>query len=142
MSTETKIQRTTVPDSGRVEFLPDRFGLLKGLTFEGSVFVLADMLAPDSYGGGHWEFYVLDNRGWFLAPGGDSTYNVVSPNGSVASVGAEAFGIIVTLFAMNGAMWNAHLSTRLDKLLAESYDGLRDYAAQHTEAPAIFAAID
>lgn len=143
MSTDTTIVRTTVAEGDdRMNFLPDRFGLMTGLFFENSVFDLAGKLSPD-YGGGHWEFYTLDNRGWYLAPVNDTDYRVVvEGNGYEGTLSPDAFGIVVTLFAMNAALWNAHLPEKKSRYLSNAYDALKDYAEQHAEAAAIYRAID
>ena len=41
---------------------------------------MAGMLAQD-YNGGLWQFYVLGNGGFYMAPDSDSQFQVISENG-------------------------------------------------------------
>lgn len=141
MSTE-KIIATAVPEADRLDFLPDRFGIMDSVWYEGSTYATARMLSAD-YGGGLWDYYTLDNKGWFMAPVDSKSFAVsVEGNGYSGSLSPEAFGIVVTLFAMNGAMWNARLPSKRSRHLSNAYEALKDYAGQHPEAAEIFRAID
>ena len=58
-------------------------------------------------------------------------------NGYNDMMGADAFGIVVTLFAL------CHLAElRHDDRIIEHYHALRAYAAQHVEAANFLRAID
>lgn len=141
MSTEP-IVATVVPETERFHFLPDKLGPDLFLAFEQSVYRTADILLPD-YKGAYWEFYELSNRGWFLEPQLDPFVAVeVSGNGYEGTVSREAAGIIVTLFAMGGALSHGRLPDKIQRHLTNAYYDLRDFALQHAEAREILAAID
>ena len=58
-------------------------------------------------------------------------------NGYSDMMGADAFGIVVTLFAL------CHLAEKCgDDRIIDHYHALRAYAAQHVEAANILRAID
>jgi hypothetical protein len=74
-----------------------------------------------------------------MFPDTEARFMAYSPNGYKDELSAEAFGVTVCLFAYS------HLAFRGDALAAicaEQYHRLRDYAMDHAEAAAIFAAID
>ncbi|HFT8010373.1 TPA: antirestriction protein [Burkholderia cenocepacia] len=136
--TDTPIQSTLVVEELRMRFLPVRLGrhYLRG---EGMFFDWARRLSPD-YTGGHWLFFELSNGGFYVAPAAMQVPVTVSwhLNGYDGQMGVEAFGIVVTLFALSHMIElfsdNGHL--------IDAYHALRDFAASHPEMSAIFRAID
>jgi hypothetical protein len=90
------------------------------------------------YTGGYWTFMELSNGGCYLAPQSEATFHVsVDGNGFDGTVSADAAGITACLFALS------HLSFQIrNESIAEHYHQLRDFALEHAEASAIFAAID
>jgi Antirestriction protein len=130
----TKIVATLVPSAARLEVLPRHFGRLRSV-FEGRVFDWMGWLCP-SYSGGYWDFFELSNGGFFMAVQGPPI-QLRSENGFEAEMSREAAGMTACLFACS------HLSFRYDdETLARHYHWLRDFAAEHAEAPLIWAAID
>jgi Antirestriction protein len=139
MTQETSVDAITssvVPDELRLNFLPHYLGsrYLRGETL---VYEWARRLAS-AYNGGLWVFFQLSNGGFYLAPERCGRLHVRwHMNGYNDMMGADAFGIVVTLFAL------CHLAElRHDDRIIEHYHALRAYAAQHVEAADILRAID
>ena len=137
MNTET-ITRRTLADEERADFVHALFGLHFSLKLEPTVFTMAGMLARD-YSGGYWQFYVLDNGGFYMAPDVDHNYEVSCANGFEGTLSADAFGIVVCLYGYSGLSFG---DGAFAETCAEQYHLLREYALGHPEAGAILAAID
>ncbi len=130
---------TRVPDQQRMRFLPRFFGRGANMLIgESLVYNALSDLAPD-YDGGYWAFYELSNGGYYMAPDldCDSIRICCAGNGYEGDMSPDAAGVVATLFALNALVWKTR-SPRHE----EMFDRLRDYAGDHTEGPAIFAAID
>jgi hypothetical protein len=126
-----------VDDSERLMALPRHFGH-RLMIFEGTVYTFMRRVAPD-YTGGLWQFLELSNQGFYMAPEEQRTYRLsVDTNGYEGVMSADAAGITVCLFTYS------HLSFEYfgDEAFAEHFHRLRDFALEHAEASAIFAAID
>jgi hypothetical protein len=91
-----------------------------------------------AYKGGSWDFFQLSNGGFYMAPANCGRVHVRwHMNGYSDTMGADAFGIVVTLFAL------CHLAEKCDDdRIVDHYHALRAYAAQHVEAANILRAID
>ncbi len=137
----TVITRTLVPEDQRMDFLPDKVGVPTCIIFEQFLYATSERLSAD-YDGGYWQFYELDNRGWYMAPGSGEFGIAVDGNGYEGVLSADAFGIVVTLLAMNGALMHGMLPERYQRYITNAYYGLKDYAHEHKEAVEILAAID
>ena len=138
-STATESSNTTareVPESERIQVLPRHFRRHM-LTVEGAVYDFMHNLSAD-YGGGFWKYVELSNGGFYMAPEPARTLRIrVDGNGYEGSMSAEAAGITACLFAFS------HLSFQIrEESLSEHYYWLREFAFEHAEASAIFAAID
>lgn len=127
---------SVVPAEKRASFLVKHFAT-EYLNAESMIFTYASRLSV-SYTGGLWQFFELDNGGCYLAPDHVRRFNVQWPlNGYEGEMGADAFGIVVTLFTL------CHIAEITgDDRFVDRYHLLRDYAAQHPESAEIFAAID
>lgn len=136
-STEDKVTSSLVVDERRLDFLPRHLGR-HYLLGEAMIFDWAGRLSRD-YAGGSWEFFELSNGGFYLTPHMQGPVPVAcDTNGYAGQMGVEAFGIVVTLFAL------CHMCERFDNAehLAVAYHLLRGFARDHAEAVAIFNAID
>jgi len=136
MTQATLTEARLVPDHERLAFLPKHFGMRLMLRGEISIYNWLDRLAKD-YRGGYWHYYEISD-GFYMAPAGYDKLRIVWPmNYCERNMFADAAGIVATLFAL------CELSNQyeLDSLI-EQYHALRDYAGDHLEASAIFAAID
>jgi hypothetical protein len=99
-------------------------------------------LSPN-YNGGYWHFYTLSNGGFYLAPLLYGEMLLIVP-GNVFSdtVSPDAAGIVATLFTLCQIIGEAHQKGMDVAPLLERYHALRDFAAEHAEAAAIYRAID
>ncbi len=105
--------------------------------FERMAYFWSDRLSVD-YRGGFWRFYALSNGGFYMAPEHPKRLTVaVEGNGYAGTMSADAFGIAVTIFALN---YVAHEVA--DERLIDLYHQLLSYAAGHPESVEIFQAID
>ena len=134
------IKCKVVPDKDRLKFLPKHVGLFM-TRFETSVYNWMSRL-DNEYNGGYWEFYELDNGGFFLAPSEDRDYKLCSINHNEEVVSNIAAGIVVTLFALNSLMVIENISDSMQEILVNKYYALRDFAADYIEAKEIFSLID
>lgn len=131
------VKATEVPENKRMDSLPSRFGR-DMLTFENTVYNVVSDQAKE-YTGGLWKFFDLDNGGFYMAPDSrekEYTYEVAS-NGFSGKLSPDAAGIVACLYAYSQLSFG-----RDGQKFAEHYHSLRDFAAQHAEARAIFEAID
>ena len=129
---------STVPESERMDFVDKLFGIGYVLKLEPTVFNMAGMLAAE-YTGAYYEFYSLSNGGFFMAPRGDTIYDVCCENGFEGKLSANALGLTATIYAFS------HLSFGGDAfadLCATHYELARSYLFLHPEAKAILRAID
>lgn len=136
-NTRSLIVARQVDDSDRLMTLPRHFGH-RLMIFEGTVYTFMRRFAPD-YRGGLWQFFELSNHGFYMAPEEQQTYRIsVATNGYEGHMSADAAGITVCLSTYS------HLSFEYfgDEAFAEHFHRLRDFALQHAEVSAIFAAID
>ena len=134
--TQDRITSSVVPEELRMNVLPRYLGR-HYLTGESYVYDWAARL-DRSYQGGLWLFFTLSNGGFYMAPAEASRVHVHwHMNGYSDMMGADAFGITVTLFAL------CHLAEKtLDDAIIERYHQLRQFATQHVEAANILRAID
>lgn len=138
-----KIVRTTVPEEQRLGFLPAHVGGYY-LGFEKALYNALRDFSCGQYEGGYWEYYSLSNGGWYAAMDSDTTYVIEVPtNGYRGAMSADAAGVFVSLMAINHLLWAVvEENEALARELQTAFYALRDYAAEHEEAAAIFGAID
>ena len=133
------ITRELVPEHRRADFVAALFGIAYPLHLEPAVFAFASRLST-SYQGAYWSMYSLSNGGWYMCPDDDDPFDVQCPNGYEGPMSADAFGIVTVLYAFS------HLSFIANGDAASNYARhhrlLREFAAEHEESAAIFAAID
>lgn len=131
---EQDITVTKVADKDRLNFLPKHFTPAKMILVESAVYDFMGMLCEE-YGGGFWDFYELSNGGAYMAPQGEGTVRLYSPNGYSDEVSMETAGIIACLFAYS------HLSFKYSEL-GRHYHLLRDYAFSRPDAEPIIRICD
>ena len=131
------IQAVQVQDNLRLNFLPKYFGKYF-FKAEPQIYSTLSKLASE-YHGGYWNFFELSNGGFYMAPESDKSFLVyVQSNGYADCLSPDAAGIVSCLFVINQLCW----ANPNDEKMIEQYYLLRDYASEHYEANAIFAAID
>lgn len=131
-----ELRSELVVDEQRMHFLPHYFGT-RYLHGEAFVFDWARRLCS-TYNGSHWQFFRVSNGAFYLAP------EMVAPvsvrwnlNSYEGTMGVEAFGIVVTLFAL------CHMGETFgEDVYYERFHLLREFAATRPEAREIFRAID
>lgn len=136
--TNTTTTHVLIPESDRLTAVDHLFGIGYVLRVEPTVFTMAERLASD-YIGGYWEFHALSNGGFYMAPRSDTRFQIFSENGSEGLMSPDAFGITVCLYAYSELSFRGGA---LAQTCAEQYHLLREWAAEHPEAAAIYAAID
>lgn len=128
-----------VPEDERLQYITDNFGARFPLQIEPLIYVLTAELAP-AYDGGYWDYYILDNNGFYMAPSTDETFAVVCPNGFAETMTSEALGITSCLFAFSHLSFSGNENQA--QICAEKYHLLKDYMIDHPEAGKISRAID
>ena len=132
---EVAITASLVKDNQRLKFLPKHFGN-QFMVGESLVYQWADRLSS-GYDGGLWAFYELSNGGFYMAPSCGPLHVQWHLNSFDGVLSADAFGIVVTLFAL------CYLAERRDnERYVDSYHLLRDFISTHAEASLIWRAID
>lgn len=95
---------------------------------------------------GPWYGSTLPNGGYFVRPVANEVLQVQSTNGLMATVSAEAAGMVVTLFAMATVLEQVYrpdaTPTADQYRLDERYYLLRDHALAHPESQVIMDLID
>lgn len=136
MTQATLTPARLVADHERMGFLPKHFGQRLMLRGELTVYGWMDRLSPD-YQGGYWHYYEIQ-RGFYLAPASYDNLRIIWPfNYCDRTMSADAAGIVATLYALCELCQQPHGADLVDK-----YYALREFAGEHAEAVAIFAAID
>lgn len=138
MSSIAPVYREPVKESERGPFTAARFGV-RFLWLESYVYDSAASLSAQ-YSGGLWEFYVLSNGGFYLAPRCEGRFHVVCANGYEGELSADAFGIAACLYAFSLLSFSA--DPEAAAVFALHYHALRDYAHQHAECASIWKACD
>lgn len=133
------IERILVETTERSSLTEKLFGIDFPLKLEPYIFHLTSSLAMN-YSGGYWNFYKLSNGGFYMAPDEDKLYQVSCPNYYRGDLSGDALGIVSTLCAYSQLSFSDDVP--LAKNCAKHLHLLRDYAGEHSEACAIFGAID
>ena len=129
---------STVPESERMDFVDKLFGIAYVLKLEPTIFNMAGMLAAE-YSGAYWEFFTLSNGGFFMAPRGDTIYDICCENGFEGKLSASGLGLAACLYALSNLSFGGDAFA---DLCATHYQLARAYMFQHQEVKAILRAID
>lgn len=135
----TSITATLVPEHQRLLITPKLFKQYFPFKIEPVVYYFARHLCKD-YHGAYWHFYTLSNGGFYIAPDSAEPFSFISENGHEGQVSADAFGLIVSLYAYSHLSFSDN--PELSKLCSAHYHALREFALEHGEAMAISRAID
>jgi hypothetical protein len=127
-----------VPVPQRMDVADKHFGIRFPLTVEPMIFQFATQLAP-AYSGGYWNFYQINNGGFFMAPNLDQSFHVIADNGYEGTMSAEALGVTACLYAFSNLSFG---EGAFGQTCTERYHQLYGYAMQHPDANSIHAAID
>ena len=132
------IVRELVLNEKRMDVAHAAFGIYFPFVIEPYIYHMASSVAEE-YSGAYWEFYRLNNGGFYMAPDVDNVFSVVCPNGYEGVLSADALGISACLYAFS------HLSFRNDECAetcAKHYHLLREYMFERPEVGTILRAID
>jgi hypothetical protein len=130
------IKKTLVPEHKRNGFLASQLGTLH-LKFEMLTYHVMSQYC-EGYRGGYWNFYRLDNGGFFMALDSDQHFHVVNPmNYCDETMSAEAASIGANLYALSEL---AFLSQ--DPKIGAHYASLYAFIGEHAKAREIFRFID
>lgn len=136
MTTATMVKAELIPGGKRLSALPKYFKSHM-MEVECSIYHLMSRFCQE-YQGGYWNFYCLNNGGFYMACDDNESFKISIPSNYFdQNVSADAAGIIVCLYAYN-LLCCKHESD----LLIDHYYKLLDYARVHPEASYIFRAID
>lgn len=127
----------------RLRFLPAMFGD-DFMRAESTVYLYADRYLQN-YDGGVWDFALLPSGGGFMKPAAEGTWRFTNAkNYSDVRLSSEAAGIVITSLVLNHRSWmyDRHDDPELCALYCRRHRQLTDYAFTHSEARAIFAALD
>lgn len=127
-----------VPESERMAFVDNLFGLSYVLKLEPIVFRFAEQLA-ENYDYGYWQFYSLSNGGFYMAPRSDTIYNVSAANGFEGQMTADALGLVACFYAFSNIAFG---TGAFAQTCANQYHLLREYMFGHAEVRSIVRAID
>lgn len=140
--TRKQVVRTAVGARDRFKFLPALFGAQYMARGEDLIYKWAYKLSND-FQGGQWKFYVLSSGSGYLVPNSPDRLMAALPeNYFEAEVSADAFGIIVSLYALNKLSFEIHSRGEDPEAVVIAYHALRYFACDHEEARAIIRAID
>jgi hypothetical protein len=141
MMTQTSLNLVTrelVPEARRMAVTGKYFGLHFPLQIEPMIYGITERMAQE-YSGGYWNFYLLSNGSFYMAPAGDDVFHVTCDNMFEGDLSADALGITACLYAYS------HLSFsdgRFARVCACHYHRLREYMMEHPEVRAILGATD
>lgn len=128
--------------TARIVTTPERKKMLSTLfstrseQVEQGIYRLMNQLSDD-YQGGYWEYYLLSNGSFYMAPSLDNFLHIRwSGNGFEGTLSADAAGIIACLFTYSLLSFHGCNNCQ------DMYHTLLDYAELHPEASLIFQAID
>jgi len=111
-----------------------------------AIFDVIQRATESMYDGGSWEMRILSNGAWYINWITDiERVPLVNPaNYTHKQASPEAASIAVNLVVQNQIIWHAHGNNKekTQTLVTEYFYALREAAAQHDEATAIFAFID
>jgi hypothetical protein len=138
METQTLVTRELVPEDQRLDTTAKFFGFHFPMQLEPVIYGITERMAED-YSGGYWDFYTLDNGGFYMAPAVDRAFHVTCNNQFEGDLSADALGITACLYAYS------HLSFsngRFARVCAAHFHMLRSYMFGHEEAREIIQATD
>lgn len=136
---DTTITCQRVADDQRIDHTAGIFGVHFPLRVEPLIYALAESMAPE-YKGGYWEFYVLSNNGFYMAPATDRQFQVCCENGYEGCLSADALGIAVCLYAYSNLSFSGIKG--FAETCAQQYHWLREFMLEHEEARKILRAVD
>ena len=133
------VTRKLVPEARRLSQTASLFGAHFPLQLEPVIYGITEKMAKD-YCGGYWNFYALDNGGFYMAPDDDRVFSVSCDNYFTGELSADALGIVSCLYAYSHLSFNG--TGTFPRECAQQYHHLRHFMFEHPEVSAILGAID
>lgn len=140
MTDTPTITRDLVPEEQRLAITAELFGIHFPLRLEPVIYGQTEKMTRGEYRGGYWEFFVLDNGGFYMAPDDDRVFTVSCDNFWQGELSADALGIVVCLYAYSHLSFSRYAG--FARICADHYHRLRQYMLEHAEVTAILGAID
>ena len=94
----TTVTRELVPEDRRTAIAERYFGIHFPLKLEPVIYGITERMANE-YNGGYWDFYLLSNGGFYMAPSTDAVFHVTCDNMFEGDLSADALGITACLYA-------------------------------------------
>jgi hypothetical protein len=135
----TPVTRHLVPEEQRLAVTADLFGAHFPLQLEPVIYGITERMAED-YHSGYWQFYTLDNGGFYMAPDDDRVFTVSCDNYYTGELSADALGVVACLYAYSHQSFASNGA--FPRQCALHYHWLRAYMYDHPEVAAILGAID
>ena len=135
----TAITRKLVPEDQRLAHVEALFGIHFPLQLEPVIYGITDRMAAD-YRDGYWQFFTLDNGGFYMAPDDDQFFEVNCLNYWQGELSADALGITACLFAYSNHSFSGE--GKFPRECARHYHLLREFIYAHAEVAAILGATD
>ena len=132
------VTRELVPDDQRLDVVERLFGMAFPLQLEPVVYGITDSMAQD-YEGGYWDFFTLNNGGFYMAPAEDRTFHVKCQNMFEGDLSADALGITACLYAYSNLSFSL---SDIAREYARHYHLLREYSMEHPEVRENLGATD
>jgi len=134
------IKRQIIADDQRINHTAEIFGVRFPLQIEPSIYRITETITK-AYDGGYWNFFELNNNGFYMAPATDKQFQVCCQNGFEGNLSADALGITACLYVYSYQSFSNQES--FAQICAQQYHWLREYMVlEHEEANAILGAID
>lgn len=135
----TTVTRALVPDDKRLSHIEALFGTHFPLLIEPVIYGITERMA-EGYQGGLWQFWRLDNGGFYMAPDSDQIYQVSCDNYFTGQLSTDALGITACLYTYSHCSFSQ--DKMFGKLMSDHYHWLRAYMFEHPEVAGILGAID
>lgn len=133
------VTRQSLPEDQRLSHIEKLFGAHFPLMLEPVIYGITERMA-ETYRGGYWQFYTLDNDGFYMVPEGNQIYQVSCDNYFTGELSADALGITACLYAYSHCSFSR--DERIGRLCARHYHWLREYMYEHPEVAGILGAVD
>jgi hypothetical protein len=135
----TIVTRTLIPEDLRLAHVEKLFGIHFPMRLEPVIYGITERMAK-TYSGGYWNFYALDNGGFYFSPDNDQVFEVNCLNYWQGELSADALGIAACLYAYSHLSFTG--TGAFPRECARQYHMVRAYMYDHAEVAEILGAID
>ena len=132
------VARHLVPEDRRLAVTAELFGAHFPLMIEPVVYGITERMA-ESYSGGYWPMYTLDNGDFYMAPEGDQVFAVSCDNYFTGKLSADALGITAGLYAFSHCSFSR--DEAFGRVCAQHYHWLRAFMYDHPEVAGVSAGV-